>query len=97
MTMTPSSGSQTEVGNEEVLHLTLRGRSSVTWDQNVVDNEGMGKKSSKRCCIFHKQRAFGESSTDTSDYDSDNDDGKKIAHKKKNGKPKTPDHLRFHA
>jgi protein phosphatase 1 regulatory subunit 11 len=31
----------------------------------------MGRKSSKRCCIFHKQRAFGESSTDSSDYDSD--------------------------
>jgi len=37
----------------------------------VVDNEGMGRKSSKRCCIFHKQRDFGESSTDSSDYDSD--------------------------
>ena len=40
-------------------------------DDDVVDNEGMGRKSSKRCCIFHKQRAFGESSTDSSDYDSD--------------------------
>jgi protein phosphatase 1 regulatory subunit 11 len=39
----------------------------------VVDNEGMGRKSSKRCCIFHKQRAFGESSTDSSDYDHDHD------------------------
>jgi hypothetical protein len=40
-------------------------------DENVVDNEGLGRKSSKRCCIFHKQRSFGESSTDSSDYDSD--------------------------
>jgi protein phosphatase 1 regulatory subunit 11 len=40
-------------------------------DEAVVDNEGMGRKSSKRCCIFHKQKAFGESSTDSSDYDSD--------------------------
>jgi len=31
----------------------------------------MGRKSSKRCCIFHKEREFGESSTDSSDYDSD--------------------------
>jgi hypothetical protein len=40
----------------------------------VVDNEGMGRKSSKRCCIFPKQRAFGESSIDSSDYDHDHDD-----------------------
>jgi protein phosphatase 1 regulatory subunit 11 len=44
-----------------------------TRDESVVDNEGMGRKSSKRCCIFHKQRAFGESSTDSSDYEDDND------------------------
>jgi protein phosphatase 1 regulatory subunit 11 len=72
----------------------------------VQDNEGMGRKSSKRCCIFHKQRPFGESSTDSSDQDSDGDHhhkggGKKIARKKEGssgGKAaKTPDHLRFHA
>jgi len=74
--------------SQEVLTLTLRARPTVTWDESVVDNEGMGRKSSKRCCIFHKQRAFGESSTDSSDYDSDRsgsstasggagDDGKK--------------------
>jgi len=57
--------------SDEVLMLSLRGRPSVTWDENVVDNEGMGRKSSKRCCIFHKQRGFGESSTDSSDYDTD--------------------------
>ena len=70
-------------------------------DESVVDNEGMGRKSSKRCCIFHKPRAFGESSTDTSDYDSGNENskysGKKIAHKKLPAKKKLPDHLRFHA
>mmetsp|Transcript_18372 Transcript_18372/g.27554 ORF Transcript_18372/g.27554 Transcript_18372/m.27554 type:complete len:197 (-) Transcript_18372:46-636(-) len=62
--------------NEEdiVLPLTLRGRPRVTWDENVEDNEGLGRKSSKRCCIFHKERDFGESSTDSSDDDeSDND------------------------
>jgi len=40
----------------------------------VQDNEGLGRKSSKRCCIFHKQRAFGESSTDSSDNNDDDDD-----------------------
>ena len=78
-------------------------------DDGVLDNEGLGRKSSKRCCIFHKQRAFDESSTDTSDYDSDGSmssgasDGedkkpkgkKKIAHPK--GTKKVPDSQRFHA
>jgi len=33
----------------------------------------LGRKSSKRCCIFHKQREFGESSTESSEDDSDYD------------------------
>ena len=45
----------------------------MRWDESVVDNEGMGRKSSKRCCIFHKQRNFGESSTDSSDHEYDSD------------------------
>jgi protein phosphatase 1 regulatory subunit 11 len=58
---------------EQVLTLSLRAPPSVRWDESVLDNEGLGRKTSKRCCIFHKQRGFGESSTDSSDaeYDSD--------------------------
>lgn len=80
-------------------------------EEGVIDNEGLGRKSSKRCCIFHKQRPFGESSTDSSeDEDGNNSDGssssggpgrkpKPIA-RKKNGSVKTdkvPDSQRFHA
>ena len=58
------------------LVLSLRPRSNVTWDEGVINNEGLGRKSSKRCCIFHKQRAFGESSTESSeDQSGDDDDG----------------------
>eukprot|EP00531_Pseudo-nitzschia_arenysensis_P019657 CAMPEP_0116137596 /NCGR_PEP_ID=MMETSP0329-20121206/12328_1 /TAXON_ID=697910 /ORGANISM="Pseudo-nitzschia arenysensis, Strain B593" /LENGTH=147 /DNA_ID=CAMNT_0003632513 /DNA_START=110 /DNA_END=553 /DNA_ORIENTATION=+ len=100
-TMTMTMPPQTQTDDDGVLRLTLRDRSGVRWDEAVVDNEGMGRKSSKRCCIFHKPRAFGESSTDSSDYDSDNENGKysgkKIAHKKHPQKKKLPDHLRFHA
>lgn len=39
----------------------------VRWAEDVVDNEFMNKKSSKKCCIFHKQRPFGEWSDDDSD------------------------------
>ena len=86
-------------------------RPNVTWREDTVDNEHLGRKSSKRCCIFHKARKFGESSSesessDDSDSSSENegdDDGnrngagkkKKIARKKK-GKS-IPAHQRFHA
>ena len=78
----------------------------------MVDNEGMGRKSSKRCCIFHKQREFGESSTDSSDNGSDESDSsaetddehdgsrKAKTHKKNTvarQKMKVPDSQRFHA
>ncbi|RMJ28226.1 hypothetical protein PHISP_00929 [Aspergillus sp. HF37] len=59
------------------------GRSTrrIKWSEDVVDNEGMGKKKSKVCCIYHKPRPVGESSSesesesssDSSDADSDSD------------------------
>eukprot|EP01129_Flabellula_baltica_P015387 TRINITY_DN7778_c0_g1_i1.p1 TRINITY_DN7778_c0_g1~~TRINITY_DN7778_c0_g1_i1.p1 ORF type:complete len:101 (-),score=19.42 TRINITY_DN7778_c0_g1_i1:85-387(-) len=39
----------------------------VMWANGVIDNEGMGKKSSKCCCVFHKRRAWDESSSDDED------------------------------
>ena len=60
---------QPQQRQEPVLRLQLRPQSNVSWDADVVDNEGMGRKSSKRCCIWHKQRAFGESSTESDDGD----------------------------
>ncbi|KAL3901037.1 MAG: hypothetical protein SGCHY_000915 [Lobulomycetales sp.] len=39
---------------------------SVQWDDSVVDNEGLGKKSSKVCCIFHKSKKWDESSSESS-------------------------------
>jgi protein phosphatase 1 regulatory subunit 11 len=113
MTMTEEAEARPpQESQDEVLTLTLRARPGVSWDEAVVDNEGLGRKSSKRCCIFHKQRPFGESSTDSSDYESehgeddDEDDGdKKPRATRKKGKkiagPKkdgqVPDFQRFHA
>ncbi|OCB91962.1 hypothetical protein A7U60_g731 [Sanghuangporus baumii] len=45
----------------------------VTWTEDVVDNEHMGKKKTKICCIFHKQKRYDESSSSDSDSDSDSD------------------------
>ena len=55
---------------------------SVVWAEDVVDNEGLGRKSSKKCCIFHKQRRFDESSSESSGDDDDSDDQKSAAHSK---------------
>ncbi|KAJ2316915.1 Type 1 phosphatases regulator ypi1, partial [Coemansia sp. RSA 2681] len=38
----------------------------VQWASGTVDNEHMGRKKSKVCCIFRRQRQFGESDSDES-------------------------------
>ena len=51
-------------------------RPRVQWAEDVVDNEGMGKKSSKVCCIYHKPHEPGDSDSDSSsssDGDSDSE------------------------
>lgn len=51
-----------------------RSRPRVVWSEDVVDNEGTGRKSSKICCIYHKPRKFDESSSEeSSDSDSGSD------------------------
>ncbi|KAJ3086353.1 Type 1 phosphatases regulator ypi1 [Quaeritorhiza haematococci] len=54
----------------------------VQWDENVVDNEGMGKKSSKICCIYHKPRSFDESSSSESSSDEDDDPNRPNAYER---------------
>ncbi|KAK6351697.1 Type 1 phosphatases regulator ypi1 [Orbilia javanica] len=67
--------------------LRLRGahteRRRVTWTEEVVDNEGLGRKKTKICCIYNKPREFGESSSeesDTSSSDGDDDDDNGATH-----------------
>lgn len=51
-----------------------RSRPRVVWGEDVVDNEGLGKKKSKICCIYHRPRRFDESSDeDSSGTDSGSD------------------------
>jgi len=49
----------------------------IQWAEDVIDNEGMGKKSSKVCCVYHKPRPYDqssdESSSDSSESDSDSE------------------------
>ncbi|OCH89686.1 hypothetical protein OBBRIDRAFT_778155 [Obba rivulosa] len=73
----PSAGS----GGDAIVSGTLRlrgvpprSRQRVVWREDVVDNEGAGKKSSKICCIYHKPRRFDESSSEeSSDAESDSE------------------------
>ncbi|KAI9500491.1 Type 1 phosphatases regulator ypi1 [Coemansia spiralis] len=43
------------------------GQPRVQWTDDTVDNEHLNKKKSKVCCIFRKERQFGESDSDESD------------------------------
>ncbi|KAG7391280.1 hypothetical protein PHYPSEUDO_005229 [Phytophthora pseudosyringae] len=60
-------------GAAPVYRMELQPRPHVTFDESVVDNEHLGRKRSNKCCIFHKKREFGESSSE-SDEDSDDSD-----------------------
>lgn len=46
----------------------------VAWAEGVVDNEGLGRKSSKVCCIYHAPKAVGESSDESDSSSSSSDD-----------------------
>lgn len=60
-----------QVAQPHVLRLKAgtSNRRGVQWAANTVDNEHLGRKSSKKCCIFHKAKAFGESDSEESDSD----------------------------
>uniref|UniRef100_A0A0G4IF07 Protein phosphatase inhibitor n=1 Tax=Chromera velia CCMP2878 TaxID=1169474 RepID=A0A0G4IF07_9ALVE len=61
----------------------------VSWDETAVDNEFMNKKKSKKCCIFHKKRAFGESSSE-SEADDEGKHKHQGCHKGCHGHGKSP-------
>jgi len=52
------------------------GRRGIRWAEDVVDNEGLGRKSSKVCCIYHTPKGIDDSSDESSsDSSSDGDSG----------------------
>ncbi|KAJ8436924.1 hypothetical protein Cgig2_017349 [Carnegiea gigantea] len=57
-----------QIQQPETLVLRLnRKKKKVTWKEGTIDNEFMNKKSSKRCCIFHKEKPFDEDDSDDED------------------------------
>ncbi|BGP58196.1 hypothetical protein JCM8202_004735 [Rhodotorula sphaerocarpa] len=81
-TATPADGGAPAADESEnprdVGALRLRGRAMPTqrvqWTQETVDNEGLNRKKSKICCIYHKPKPYDESS-DESGSDSADSDG----------------------
>lgn len=71
---------ETREGPSNLPSATLRLRaepqesSHVKWAEDVVDNEGMGRKSSKVCCIYHKPKEPGDGDSDSNSSSSDDDD-----------------------
>eukprot|EP00055_Hartaetosiga_balthica_P011723 m.54299 g.54299 ORF g.54299 m.54299 type:complete len:152 (-) comp7714_c1_seq1:52-507(-) len=101
-TANPSSATQTQtitVQPPESVVVKIRKGINVKWADDTVDNEHMGRKSSKKCCIFHKPKAFGESSSESSsDSDSDSSGGNEGARpsKKKKQRKKHRHHHHEH-
>ncbi|XVE99247.1 hypothetical protein REPUB_Repub03eG0181500 [Reevesia pubescens] len=70
-----SGASSSSSQPRETLVLELRPRKKkVTWKQGTVDNEFMNKKSSKICCVFHKEKPFDEDGSDDDDDDAHDHD-----------------------
>ncbi|PWY64713.1 type 1 phosphatases regulator ypi1 [Aspergillus heteromorphus CBS 117.55] len=74
----------------------------IRWSEDVIDNEGLGRKSSKVCCIYHKSRTIGDStseseSSDSSTSGSDSDSDNEVACKRREGDHKPLDQCNSHA
>mmetsp|Transcript_5330 Transcript_5330/g.8249 ORF Transcript_5330/g.8249 Transcript_5330/m.8249 type:complete len:92 (-) Transcript_5330:445-720(-) len=69
-TLATTNASPTPTPTTIQLHLARKPRrKGVRWADDTVDNEHLGKKSSKICCVYHKPRSFGESSDESGGED----------------------------
>ncbi len=46
---------QSEGNKPRIRRLKLIRRKKVTWTEDTIDNSNLNKKSSKICCIFHRE------------------------------------------
>ena len=84
---------------QQVLVLKLKKAPTITWTEDTVDNENLGRKNSKRCCIFHKVKKFDESDSDETDSGDDDGDDQEVDRKQHAQDRNNPvaAHLRHHA
>lgn len=52
-----------------------RNQKKVVWSSETVDNEHLGRKKSKCCCVYVKKKTFGQSDSEESDDDCDHCSG----------------------
>jgi protein phosphatase 1 regulatory subunit 11 len=77
-----------EQAEPRVLSLTLQPRKpkkKVQWNDNVVDNENLGRKRSNICCIYHKPRSWDDSDSEDSDIDDPRNEYELPPHRCKRG------------
>merc|ERR1711935_42396 len=70
-----------------IIRFVVRPRNNVKFAVGTVDNEGMGKRKSKVCCIFNKPHTLDESSSDSGADSCD-------SHHEKNRYDRLPKHQR---
>ena len=58
---------ESDKGEKEKTKPKKLDRKQVSWTQETVDNEHLGKKKSKCCCVYVKPKKFGESDTESED------------------------------
>lgn len=83
------TGTTQEVASSEL-------QKQVSWVDGTLDNEQLGRKSSKVCCIYHKPRAFAESSSESSSSsgESDGEGAQRNGKDKKTKKCKHQEHYK---
>ncbi|XP_071538731.1 E3 ubiquitin-protein ligase PPP1R11 isoform X2 [Panulirus ornatus] len=64
----PHLGAEEQVSSGVVrLKLHKPRTKKVSWTNDTIDNENMGKKKSKCCCVYVKPHELNESSSDSED------------------------------
>ena len=62
--------------NIQTITLSLKPKKNVTWQEDTVDNEHMGKRKSKICCIFKRPRLNPDDTSTDESCDSCDEKGK---------------------
>ncbi|ORX43152.1 hypothetical protein BCR36DRAFT_415776 [Piromyces finnis] len=75
-----STSTNNQITGTLILHGENENERHVRWTNETIDNENMGKKKSKICCIYFKPRNFDDSSSESSS--SSDDDNKPNAYER---------------
>ncbi|GAA5872275.1 hypothetical protein JCM16303_001038 [Sporobolomyces ruberrimus] len=92
-----ASSSASSTPSDGVLRLRGSGMpgNRVQWTDETIDNEGLNRKKSKICCIYHKPKEFDESS-DESSTDGEDSDGSADSRQERPQRTRRHRHHRHH-